>query len=122
MGPEPEPKHQQEPASEPEVEPEPEPGPEQEPAPESEVEPEPEPASEPEPEPQPEKQPTSASSPSGCVSASGKHQPECFEQSEQRCKRMMQYENKCQWNAVSLSAPTPPTPASSGCYPASGKN
>eukprot|EP00419_Tripos_fusus_P058144 CAMPEP_0172927760 /NCGR_PEP_ID=MMETSP1075-20121228/217633_1 /TAXON_ID=2916 /ORGANISM="Ceratium fusus, Strain PA161109" /LENGTH=731 /DNA_ID=CAMNT_0013789035 /DNA_START=210 /DNA_END=2406 /DNA_ORIENTATION=+ len=49
----------------------------------------------------------------GCGPAKGKNQPECVGQSEDRCKFMSQYENKCLWTDCK-PAPTPspvkPTP------------
>jgi len=48
--------------------------------------------------------------PSGCFPAPNKNQPECLSQPEQRCRFMMQYENKCQWITPEVPAPTqPPT-------------
>merc|ERR1712019_162323 len=49
--------------------------------------------------------------PSGCFPAPSRNQPECLSQSEQRCRSMMQYENKCQWITPDVPAPTQvPTP------------
>merc|ERR1712048_1028946 len=49
--------------------------------------------------------------PSGCFPAPNRNQPECLSQSEQRCRSMMQYENKCQWITPDVdSTPPPPLP------------
>merc|ERR1712048_865085 len=56
--------------------------------------------------------PPPTSAPSGCFPAANMNQPECLSQTEQGCKSMMQYENKCQWIPphVSVRRRTPAAP------------
>jgi len=46
----------------------------------------------------------------GCGPAAGQNQPECEGVSEQRCKRIMQFENKCSWKDCPVPTPSPPAP------------
>merc|ERR1712048_613665 len=124
--PSPEPSTGPEPESEPEPEPEPQSEPEPEPKPELAPVPTQQPSTptplpptrspthaaslvtpRPTPRPTPQQhqaqpQPAPAPAASGCFAADGKNQPECLSQSEQRCQRMIHYENKCQWLPASL--------------------
>jgi len=49
----------------------------------------------------------------GCGPAKGQNQPECKGVAEERCKRIIQYENKCSWTDCPMPTPSPfnPTPA-----------
>jgi len=49
----------------------------------------------------------------GCGPAQGQNQPECKGVSEERCKRIIQYEKKCSWTDCLVPTPSPsnPTPA-----------
>jgi len=46
----------------------------------------------------------------GCGPAKGQNQPECKGVSEERCKRIIQYENKCSWTDCPVPTPSPPNP------------
>merc|ERR1719348_2850879 len=46
----------------------------------------------------------------GCGPAKGQNQPECKGVSEERCKRIIQYENKCSWTDCPVPTPSPPCP------------
>lgn len=47
----------------------------------------------------------------GCGPAKGQNQPECKGVSEERCKRIIQYENKCSWTDCAPNpTPSPPKP------------
>jgi len=46
----------------------------------------------------------------GCGPAKGQNQPECKGVSEERCKHIIQYENKCSWTDCPVPTPSPPNP------------
>jgi len=79
--------------------------------------PSPTPSPTPKPTPSPTLSPTLSPTPSptpggscGCGPAQGQNQPECTGRPEERCKQMIQYENKCSWTDCPVPTPSPPNP------------